>query len=82
VLPRRVRADWVTAVASMAAAFTVAASEFGIGAGLATGLAIGGLGYGYGYGYPAYAYDDGYYGDDCWIQRRIVYAMDAAQVCG
>ena len=45
---------------------------FGIGAGLATGLALGGIGYGYGYGYPAYAYN-GYYGGDCWIQRRVVY---------
>jgi len=45
---------------------------FGVGAGLATGLAIGGLGYGYGYGYPGYA-SNGYYGGDCWIQRRVVY---------
>jgi hypothetical protein len=51
---------------------------FGIGAGVATGLAIGalGAGYGYGYGYPgygAYAYDDGYYGGDCVLRRRVHY---------
>ena len=49
---------------------------FGIGAGLATGIAIGAYGYGYGYpgygyGYPAYAYND--YGGDCWIQHRVVF---------
>jgi hypothetical protein len=57
---------------------------FGIGAGLATGLVLGGIGYGY--GYPAYAYN-GYYGGDCWIQRRVVYrygrrVIVPVQVCG
>jgi hypothetical protein len=42
---------------------------FGIGAGIATGLAIGGLGYGY--GYPSYAYSGYGYGD-CYLQRRLV----------
>jgi hypothetical protein len=54
---------------------------FGIGAGVATGLAIGALGAGYGYsrygyGYPAYGaygYDDGYYGGDCVLRRRVHY---------
>jgi hypothetical protein len=59
---------------------------FGIGAGLATGLALGGIGYRYGYGYPAYAYN-GYYGGDCWVQRRVVYryghrVVVPFQVCG
>jgi hypothetical protein len=57
---------------------------FGVGAGIATGLAVGALGagyayggypygYGYGPGYGAYAYDDGYYGGDCVIRRRVHY---------
>jgi hypothetical protein len=59
---------------------------FGIRAGLATGLALGGIGYGYGYGYPAYAYN-GYAGGDCWVQRRVVYRYRhrvavPVQVCG
>ena len=56
---------------------------FGLGAGIATGLAVGALGagyayggypgYGYGYGprYGAYAYDAGYGG--CEIRRRVRY---------
>jgi hypothetical protein len=49
---------------------------FGVGAGVATGLALGALGAGYAYDYPgygAYAYDDGYYGGDCVIRRRVHY---------
>src|SRR3954467_9926405 len=54
---------------------------FGVGAGIATGLAFGALGagyayggypgYGYGPGYGAYAYDAGYGG--CELRRRVRY---------
>ena len=55
---------------------------YGIGAGLATGLAIGALGAGYygypygGYGYPYDDYEYGVYGvgygGECFLRRRVV----------